>query len=158
MHLFEYKTGTIWGSSHPVLREDVEEMKARGIKVVISLETNYSFPDFTEFNIDHHEIAVSDFGVPSDATIIKFISILRKALSEGKPVLIHCLAGCGRTGTMLALVEIYLYDERNGKRAIQKVRDARPCAIETLPQEQLIHRHAENPISELLSHNSPKAQ
>jgi atypical dual specificity phosphatase len=157
MHLFEYKAGTIWGSSHPFLREDIEEMKARGIKVVISLETNYSFPDFTEFGIDHHEIAVSDFGVPSDATIMKFIRILRKALSEGKPVLIHCLAGCGRTGTMLALVEIYLYGERNGDRAIQMVRKARPCAIETLPQEQVIHRHATNPISELFDNDSPKA-
>ena len=59
---------------------------------------------------------------------------------------------------MLALAEIYLYGERNGKRAIQKVRDARPCAIETLPQEQIIHRHAANPISELLSNNSLKVQ
>ena len=158
MLLYEFKAGVLWGSSLPSTRNDVEEMNANGIKVVISLETDYPFPDFAELDIAHYEIPVCDFGAPTEAAVIKFIEILRKSLSEGKPVLVHCYAGCGRTGTMLALAEIYLYGERRGSQAIRKVRKVRSCAIETLPQEQAIHRHAENPLPELVLDDSTKAQ
>ena len=158
MLLYEYKDGVLWGASLPTTRRDVEEIEANGIKVVISLETDYPFPDFAEFGIEHHEIPVSDFGAPTEDAVIQFIEILKKAQSETKPVLVLCYAGCGRTGTMLALAEIYLYGERKGTRAIRKVRKARSCAIETLPQEEVIHRHARNPLSKLIIDDSPKSQ
>lgn len=150
MLLYEYKAGTLWGSSLPSTRDDVEEMKANGIKVIISLETDYPVPNFAEFDIEHYEIPVSDFGTPTEDAVVEFIEILRKSMSEGKPVLVHCYAGCGRTGTMLALAEIYLYGEREGNRAIRKVREVRSCAIETFSQEQAIRYHAKNPISKIL--------
>jgi atypical dual specificity phosphatase len=156
MLLYEYKAGILWGSSLPYTRKDVEEIAAEGIKLVISLETDYPLPNFAEFGVEHYELPISDFEAPSKESVIKFITILRKALSEGKPVLIHCFAGCGRTGTMLALAEIYLFGERKGARAIRKVREVRPCAIETLPQEQAIRNHARNPLSELVVEDSLK--
>ena len=158
MGLYEYKAGVLWGSSLPSTRMDAEEIKANGIKVVISLETDYPFPDFAEFGIEHHKIPVSDFGAPTKGAVIEFIEILREAKSEEKPVLVHCYAGCGRTGTMLALAEIYLYGERRGSQAIRRVRNIRSCAIETIPQEQAIHRHAKNPLPELVLDDPTKAQ
>jgi atypical dual specificity phosphatase len=150
MLLYEYKAGVLWGASLPSTRRDIEEIEANGIKVVISLETDYPFPDFAEFGIEHHEIPVSDFGAPTEDAVVQFIEILKRAQSKGKPVLVHCYAGCGRTGTILALAEIYLYGERNGNHAIRKVRKVRSCAIETVSQEQAIRYHAKNPISKLL--------
>jgi atypical dual specificity phosphatase len=154
MLLYEFKSGTLWGSSFPYTRKDAEEIAAKGIKVVISLETDYPLPDFGEFDIEHYELPVSDFGAPSNEVVVKFINILRNAQSAGTPVLIHCLAGCGRTGTMLALAEIYLYGEQKGNRAIRKVRRVRSCAIETVSQKQAILKHAKNPLSELVVNDS----
>ena len=49
----------------------------------------------------------------------------------------HCGAGIGRTGTMIAC---YLVDKGfSAEEAIQLVRQARPGSIETREQEQVIH-------------------
>ena len=148
--LFQFKPGRIWGSSLPDSADDVERIAAEGIQVVISLETSYALPDFSEANIDHHKFSFTDFGVPSDDLVTSVIAVVHDALKENRPVLVHCLAGCGRTGTILALIEIYLYGERDGDKAIDKVREHRSCAIETNEQEEVIRRHASNPLESLM--------
>jgi atypical dual specificity phosphatase len=88
--------------------------------------------------------------VPSDDLVTRVITVVHDALKENRPVLVHCLAGCGRTGTILALIDIYLYGERDGDTAIANVREHRPCAIETKEQEEVIRRHASNPLTSLI--------
>ncbi|MHA1903412.1 MAG: protein-tyrosine phosphatase family protein [Candidatus Thorarchaeota archaeon] len=140
----------MWGSSLPYSEDDLEEIVAKGIQVVISLETSYALPDFSKVNINHHKFSFTDFGVPSDDLVTRVITVIHDALKDNKPVLVHCLAGCGRTGTILALIEIYLYGERDGDKAISKVREHRSCAIETKGQEEVIRRHASNPLASLI--------
>ena len=87
--------------------------------------------------------------MPSDDLVTRVITVVHDALKDNRPVLVHCLAGCGRTGSILALIEIYLYGERDGDKAIARVREHRPCAIETKEQEEVIRRHASNPLERL---------
>ncbi len=144
--LFEHRTGQLWGSSLPETREDLQKIADAGVKVVISLESRFGFPDFSEFDLEQHRISIPDFGIPSDDNVRELVTIVREALDENKPVLIHCLAGCGRTGTMMALAEVYLYDSSNGRTAIDRVRKSRPCAVETDGQEESVLMHAKNPL------------
>jgi protein-tyrosine phosphatase len=116
---------------------------------MISLESRFGFPDFSGLELEQHHITIPDFGIPSDDNVREFVTVVKDALGQGKPVLVHCLAGCGRTGTMLALAEVYLYDSTDGKSAIDRVRKSRPCAIETDGQEETIIKHADMPIAEL---------
>ncbi|MFX1602234.1 MAG: protein-tyrosine phosphatase family protein, partial [Promethearchaeota archaeon] len=149
LDMFEHRPGELWGSTLPETREDLEGIVEAGIKVIISLESRFGFPDFSGLELEQHHITIPDFGIPSADNVREFVSVVKDSLDQGKPVLVHCLAGCGRTGTMLALAEVYLYDSNDGRSAIERVRKSRPCAIETDGQEEVIIKHAETPIADL---------
>ena len=51
-------------------------------------------------------------------------------------VAVHCLAGRGRTGTVLAAY--FVHRGLSAREAIQKVRDLRPGSIEVPEQEDAI--------------------
>ncbi|MFW9801815.1 MAG: protein-tyrosine phosphatase family protein [Candidatus Thorarchaeota archaeon] len=144
--LFEHRPGELWGASLPETINDLQQIADAGIKVIISLESRFGFPDFSEFDLEHHQILIPDFEIPSEQNVREFVEIVKNALNQRKPVLIHCLAGCGRTGTMLAIAEVYLYGQTDGLDAIESVRKSRPCAVETAGQEDSIKAHAANPL------------
>ncbi|MHA2141497.1 MAG: protein-tyrosine phosphatase family protein [Candidatus Thorarchaeota archaeon] len=147
--MFEHRSGELWGSSLPETNSDLQKIADAGIKVVVSLESRFGYPDFSEYGLEHHQISIPDFDIPSEQNVREFVDIVKTALNQGKSVLVHCLAGCGRTGTMLAIAEVYLYGETKGHNAIDTVRKTRSCAIETSGQEESIKAHAANPLQGL---------
>jgi atypical dual specificity phosphatase len=147
--LFEYKRGELWGSALPRTEADINELLEAGIDYIISFEERFGLPGFEDHGIEHYNIVIQDFSIPSDDNVVEFIRTVDRALKNGKSILVHCLGGCGRTGTMLALADIYLYGESNGQAAINKVRSVRPCAIETEGQEAAILQHANSPLKKL---------
>ncbi len=68
------------------------------------------------------------------------VQVISQALERGERVAVHCGAGLGRAGTMLAA---YLVSQGcAADEAIASVRAARPGSVETLEQEQAIHEFA----------------
>ena len=62
--------------------------------------------------------------------------LLKNDLIEGKNIILHCMGGKGRTGTIAAILLIE-FGERY-KEAIKIVREKRKGAIETKEQEEFI--------------------
>ncbi len=70
----------------------------------------------------------------------EFIAFVDHELSNHRPVAVHCEAGLGRTGTMLAT---YLISQGNSAElAIHRIRAAEPSAIETPRQIQFLEQFA----------------
>ena len=63
-------------------------------------------------------------------------TLLKNDLIEGKNVVIHCMGGKGRSGTIAAILLIEFGE--NNKNAIELVRKKRKGAIETKEQEGFI--------------------
>lgn len=69
------------------------------------------------------------------------VQAIAEALARGEAVAVHCGAGLGRAGTLLAA---YLVSCGSGaEEAMERVRAARPGSIETLEQEQAVREFAE---------------
>ncbi len=136
-----FKENELYGSELPKTQEDLDYIKKQGIKIIISLEE--AIKELAEHStlktdFEHIELYITDYGVPFTEQIEKFLEIFSKAKEEKKPVLVHCYAGCGRTGVMLALAEKLFYNTKDGEEAIRNLKKVRPCALETSEQRTLV--------------------
>jgi atypical dual specificity phosphatase len=57
--------------------------------------------------------------------------------------MVHCLAGLGRTGTLLACY-LVKHQKMLADDAIQKIREERPGSIQSFPQEEMIFQFAKS--------------
>ena len=71
-----------------------------------------------------------------------FIAFAGRMRNEGKKIVVHCGAGIGRTGTMLAC---YLVSKGyTAEESIAEVRWKRPGSIETNEQVEIVYRYERN--------------
>ncbi|MBK9975356.1 MAG: dual specificity protein phosphatase family protein [Planctomycetes bacterium] len=113
----------------------------QGIKLIVSLTT--SAPDanvLASLGMDLLHVPIEDFSAPSAPEIEAFLQTARFYRHEHKPIVVHCGAGMGRTGTLIAC---YLVDGgMSAQDAIALVRKRRPGSIETQDQEQAVQELA----------------
>jgi|SRR5690606_849155 ADP-ribosyl-[dinitrogen reductase] hydrolase len=91
----------------------------------------------------HLHLPIRDMGVPGPEFERRWETegaLLREMLLEGERIVLHCLAGLGRTGTVAARLLVELGTEPG--EAIRAVRLARPGTIQTPEQEQYVLRCA----------------
>ncbi|MFX0016672.1 MAG: dual specificity protein phosphatase family protein [Promethearchaeota archaeon] len=48
-------------------------------------------------------LPIPDFGTPNQNTINQYLQMVCETILQNQAVLTHCIAGCGRTGTMIGL-------------------------------------------------------
>lgn len=126
------------GGALKAFDDDLPQLHAEGIRAVVSLVNN---PNdgllFHEAGFDFLCVSIPDFHPPGPEQASQVVRFIEKMKSENKPVVVHCHAGYGRTGTLLAA---YLISAgKSAKQAIDDVRFARPGAIETQGQAQFLH-------------------
>ena len=85
-------------------------------------------------------LPVPNGGAPSVEQAQEFIKFVGLQLAEQHPVAVHCEAGLGRTGTMLATYLISQGD--SAEQAIRRVRAAEGAAVETQRQIQFLEQFA----------------
>ncbi len=138
---FTLLEGRLYGGSLPRTRVDVDLLYEMGVRTIISL-TTFGLAQIDK-RFTHIIIDVPDWGIPTTTQVDEFIQAVRTSWERGDPVFVHCYAGCGRTGTMLALVEIFLLGVSDAYKAIDIVRRVRPCAVESQLQEDFVLEQAE---------------
>jgi atypical dual specificity phosphatase len=111
-----------------------------GIRALINL-TEEPLPGeiLRKVGIFSEHIPVVDFTAPTLKQVEQALTKIHFYLERNMPVAVHCIAGLGRTGTILAC---YLVGEGiSADEAITTLRRWRPGSIETLDQEAVIHEY-----------------
>ena len=76
-----------------------------------------------------HQVPVVDYGTPNPADVATVVADAMACLAAGGRVLTHCRGGCGRSGTMA--LRIMVAAGEDGDAALTRLRNVRPCAVET---------------------------
>lgn len=79
---------------------------------------------------------IEDFKAPELVLAKEIVESLASELRLGKTVILHCLAGLGRAGTLAAC--LFIHTGMSGDSALQLIRWLRPGAVQSLEQEALI--------------------
>ncbi len=129
------------GMAEPVEPEEFQWLRDQGIQLIISL-TEESPPrewinDAGLMNV--HE-PIPDMTAPTQEQVEKIISNIRGATDQQMGVAVHCSAGMGRTGTILACY--FVEQGLNARNALSKIRRLRPGSVETEEQVEVVNEYA----------------
>ncbi|KFU90242.1 Receptor-type tyrosine-protein phosphatase kappa, partial [Chaetura pelagica] len=115
-----------------------------------------------------HYLLWPDHGVPRNpAQLLCLVEVVNKRVLETSagPVLVHCSAGIGRTGTFIALDFLLKMGKAEGKvdvfQCVQRLREQRVCMVQTKEQytflyevllEGLLCGNTSVPVESIASH------
>ncbi len=121
------------------LEEDLDQLKRDGISSIITL-TEYSLPSaiIHDAGFFYLHLPIADFTPPTLEQINNFTGYVAAMHRQHKGVAVHCAAGMGRTGTMLACYLVYV--GQTAENAINLIRRIRPGSIETTAQEEVVYQ------------------
>jgi atypical dual specificity phosphatase len=127
--------GKLAGCGLPVTEDEFKWVVDKGIKSIVTVrEVPLPSEWFEAGEIDYMHLRVEDFGAPTMEELDEAVDFIDKKIRTGKPVLVHCAAGKGRTGAVLAA---YMVKKQNltAKQAIEKLRIMRPGSVQSITQE-----------------------
>ncbi|ELU15873.1 hypothetical protein CAPTEDRAFT_110582, partial [Capitella teleta] len=92
----------------------------------------------------YHYTTWPDHGVPSHATALwRLFRMLTKDADNSQPIIIHCSAGVGRTGTLIAMDNLLEQaSKENGidvYTCVNALRQSRMCMVQSLEQYKFVH-------------------
>jgi atypical dual specificity phosphatase len=130
--------GKLAGCGLPVSQDEFGWVVDQGIKSIVTVR-EIALPSdwFNGGDIDYLHLAVEDFGAPNMEELVQAVDFIDQQIRSGKPVMVHCAAGKGRTGAVLAA---YLVKKQNitADQAIEKVRGMRPGSVQSISQETAV--------------------
>lgn len=124
------------------LDEDLQELKQLGIKSVVSLTHGPLHADaLRQYGFHALHLPIPDMTPPSYEQILRFVNYIDGRIEYGG-IVVHCMAGIGRTGTMLA--GYLVWQGAAPEQAIEEIRRCRSGSIETSEQEAVILHFSQN--------------
>ena len=126
------------GSAIPTSKDEIKWLQEQGVKSIVTIREEPLDDDWVG-DIEYLHVYSNDMGIPEFDDLGFAVDFVHRRITHNQPVMVHCLAGLGRTGTILAC---YLIKHKNmsADDAIQKVREKRSGSIQSFSQEEIIHK------------------
>ena len=133
------------GSGAPTSLHEIKWLaKEHGIRSMVTIKEKplpsewFKSSGIGEGKIDYFHLSIEDYGAPSLEELDNVVNHISRQIDNGKPVMVHCSGGKGRTGTILAA---YLIKKRivlNAYQSIGRLRKIRGESIQSKDQESIL--------------------
>lgn len=127
------REASLAASGRPYSKDQVEWLKDNGVTAILTL-TEEPLPSEWTRGIETHHVSLRDHAPLSPHQMRLGADYIASSLADGKVVLVHCLAGKGRTGCVLAAY-FMAYEGKSARQAIDELRSTRGGSVEG-PQVQ----------------------
>ena len=142
------------GSGLPLSFNQIMWLVKRGIRTIVTVreiplpvqwltldETNHSHSGGKIIEkINYLHLRVEDYHSPTIVEIDSTVNFIKNEIEAKRPVLVHCAAGKGRTGTILGAY-LLKKESLSAKDAITRIRNLRPGSIQTDSQEKSLYEY-----------------
>lgn len=118
-----------------------ERYKKEGIKAIINC-SEFDYKKEAPDDFQYFHINIPDYGTPTESQLKEFLDITAQLGINRNPIVVHCVAGCGRTGIMVVAWAAFNDYIPNGMDPVKWIRKLRPCSLETKEQMELARKIA----------------
>ena len=125
------------GCGMPTSMSELDWVLKQGIRSIITM-TEESLPQSWIKDVKYLHVPTEDLTAPDMEKIDEAIEFIHNRIQNNEPVMVHCAAGIGRTGTILACY-LVKYQNMTVNNAIEKVRRERPGSIQSESQELAVN-------------------
>ena len=126
------------GSGIPTSIDEVQWVIKQGVKSIVTIREE-SLDESWIKDVNYLHVLSNDMSVPEFDDLVHAVDFIHSRITNNEPVLVHCLAGMGRTGVILACY-LVKYQKMSASEATEKVREERPGSIQSYPQEEIVFR------------------
>jgi atypical dual specificity phosphatase len=135
------RPGKIAASGRPYSKDQVDWLNENGVTAILSL-TEEPLPKGWTVGLESKHIPMKDHALAEPADMLRAAEYIASATAGGRAVLVHCLAGKGRTGSVLAAY-MMLYEGKTARQAIDELRASRPGSVEFMQEPAVLEFEAE---------------
>jgi ABC-type phosphate transport system ATPase subunit len=120
---------------------DLKALQRVGVTCLLSTTQNpVSEKALNSFDIKGKAFPIKDMGVPTLKQALEICQLIEKMIGSEEVVAVHCRAGLGRTGTVLALYLIW--QKLDPLSALEKVRNIEPRWVQSDEQVKFLSEFA----------------
>jgi atypical dual specificity phosphatase len=135
------RDGKVAASGRPFSKDQVAWLNKHGVTSILTL-TEEPLPKAWTAGIETRHIALKDHERVQPSALLLGADYIASAISDGGVVLVHCLAGKGRTGCVLAAY-LMVYEGRTARQALDELRESRPGSVETAQEAGILELEEE---------------
>lgn len=140
-HITWLDDAPVGACKYPRGAKSLQDLVDHGVTVLVNLhERPHPAATLARFGLTEIHLPVPDFTPPTPAQLAQGVTAIEQVVRDGRRVAVHCGAGLGRTGTLLAcyLVKRGLAPDD----AIAHIRALRPGSVETSGQAAAVRQYA----------------